>query len=369
MASVPDGFDPDDHAADVAREGNAAEIVVPADAADAGTRIDKYLTRFYPETSRTKIQRSIKEGHVKVNGEDVAKSYPVEPGDRIAFRLIRKPPLEAEPEALPLDVVYEDDDVIVVNKAAGRVVHPAPGHRSGTLVNALLHHVGGRAVEADDDTGSDEEVGLSMVNALPERPDHPVVRPGIVHRLDKGTTGLLVVAKHDRAHRALAAQFQAHTVDRRYRAVVWGHFDPPAGTVTGAIGRHPHHRQRMAVVADDDGKAATTHYDTAQRLQHASVVEFRLETGRTHQIRVHAEHRGHPVLGDPKYGGDRVRYGTQSGPRRRFFDRLVEHLGRPALHAASLGFEHPGTGADVHFEVDLPDDMQHVLARLREVEG
>lgn len=365
----PDSFDPTDHAADVEREGAAAQIVVPEE--DAGIRIDKYLTRFYPETSRTKIQRSIGKGHVKVNGRDVSKSYPVEPGDEIVFRLIRKPPLEADPEPIPLDIVHEDDDLLVVNKPAGMVVHPAPGHRSGTLVNALLHHVGGSSVAADDEeeAAQDESVGLSMVNALPERPDHPVVRPGIVHRLDKGTSGLLVVAKRDRAHRHLAEQFKAHTVDRRYRAIVWGTLDPPAGTLTGAIGRDPHHRQRMAVVPDDRGKAATTHYETVEHLAHLSVVEFELETGRTHQIRVHAAENNHPVLADPKYGGDTVRFGTQSGPRRRFFDRLCEHLGRPALHAVRLGFEHPTTGADLRFEREPPADFTDVLQRIREVDG
>ena len=366
---TPDSFDPTDYAADVEREGAAAQIVVPDE--DAGIRIDKYLTRFYPETSRTKIQRSIGKGHVKVNGRDVAKSYPVEPGDEIVFRLIRKPPLEADPEPIPLDVVHEDDDLLVVNKPAGMVVHPAPGHRSGTLVNALLHHVGGAGVAADDDpdAATDEAVGLSMINALPERPDHPVVRPGIVHRLDKGTSGLLVVAKRDRAHRHLAEQFKAHTVDRRYRAIVWGTLDPPAGTLTGAIGRDPHHRQRMAVVPDESGKAATTHYETVEHLAHLSVVDFELETGRTHQIRVHAAESNHPVLADPKYGGDTVRFGTQSGPRRRFFDRLLQHLGRPALHAFRLGFEHPTTGAHRQFAIDAPDDIRDVLDRIREVEG
>jgi 23S rRNA pseudouridine1911/1915/1917 synthase len=364
----PDAFDPSDFAADVEREEDVVQLTVAEEG--AGTRIDKYLTRFYPESSRTKIQRSIKKGHVKVNGRDVSKSYPVEPGDEIVFRLIRKPPLQAEPEDLPLDVVYEDDDLLVVNKAAGMVVHPAPGHRSGTLVNALLHHVDGSGVGADDEKGEveAEDVGLSMVNALPERPDHPVVRPGIVHRLDKGTTGLLVVAKHDRAHRHLARQFKEHSVDRRYRALVWGRFEPPAGTLTGAIGRDPNRRQRMAVVPAEQGKSATTHYETVEHLAHLSVVDFELETGRTHQIRVHATEHNHPVFADPKYGGDHVRYGTQSGSRRRFFDRLFEHLGRPALHAYRLGFEHPVTGATQRFEVDLPEDMQNVLQRLRDVD-
>jgi len=364
---VPDAFDPSSYDADVQREGQAVEVVVADE--EGGARLDKYLTQFYPAASRTKVQRSIKKGHVKVNGNDASKSYRVEPGDVIVFRLIRKPPMTATPEAIALNIVYEDDDLLVVNKEAGMVVHPAPGHRSGTLVNALLHHVGGEEVAADDEVADQAEVGLSTINALPARPDHPVVRPGIVHRLDKGTSGLLVVAKHDRAHRALAEQFKAHTTERAYRAIVWGQFDPRAGTITGAIGRDPHHRQRMAVVSEERGKSATTHYRTLEEHQHTSVVEFELETGRTHQIRVHAAARNHPVLGDPTYGGQAVRYGTQGGKRRTFFQRLFEHMPRPALHAYKLGFVHPTRGEPVAFTAEPPEDMTHVLQRLRTVEG
>ena len=370
MTPTPDAFDPTDYDADVARRENVVELVVP-DTEAGGPRIDKYLTRFYPEASRTKIQRAIKKGHLKVNGEDVKKSYPVAPGDEIVFRLIRKPPMQAEPEDIPLDVVHEDEDLLVVNKPAGMVVHPAPGHRSGTLVHALLHHVEGQAVAADDDPAAadDEAVGLSMVNALPNAPDHPVVRPGIVHRLDKGTSGLLVVAKRDRAHQSLAEQFKAHTVDRRYRAIVWGRFASPRGTIEGAIGRDPRHRQRMAVVAEDQGRWAVTHYETVETHAHTSVVEFELETGRTHQIRVHARSRGHPLVGDPKYGGQRVRYGTQSDSRRAVFDRLFQALPHPALHAHRLGFTHPTTGETMRFDADPPTAWQEGLRRLRAEEG
>ncbi|PSQ79189.1 MAG: RluA family pseudouridine synthase [Bacteroidetes bacterium QS_1_63_11] len=348
------------------REENVVEVTVPETETE-GPRIDKYLTRFYPETSRTKIQRSIKKGHLKVNGADVQKSYAVEPGDEIVFRLIRKPPMQAEPEPIPLDIEYEDDDLLVVHKPAGMVVHPAPGHRSGPLVHALLHHVEGGEVAADDDpaTADDAEVGLSMINALPEAPNHPVVRPGIVHRLDKGTSGLLVVAKRDRAHRPLAEQFKAHTVDRRYRAIVWGQLRPPNGTIEGAIGRDPNRRQRMTVVPEEGGKWAVTRYETIETHAHTSVVEFQLETGRTHQIRVHARAQGHPLLGDPKYGGQRVRYGTQSEDRRAFFEHLFEVLPHPALHAFRLGFTHPTTGEHLQFEADPPAAWQRVLARLR----
>jgi len=366
MPDAPETFDASAYDADVTREENVVEVVVP-ETETGGPRIDKYLTRFYPEASRSKIQRAIKKGHLKVNGVDVKKSYAVEPGDEIVFRLIRKPPMQAAPEDIPLDIVYEDDDLLVVNKPAGMVVHPAPGHRSGTLVHALLHHVDGGEVAADDDPGDadDEAVGLSMVNALPDDPDHPVVRPGIVHRLDKGTSGLLVVAKRDRAHRLLAEQFKEHSVHRRYRAIVWGRFESRRGTIEDAIGRDPNHRQRMAVVPEDEGKWAVTHYETVESHAHTSVVEFELETGRTHQIRVHARSQGHPLLGDPKYGGQRVRYGTQSESRRAFFDHLFEVFPHPALHAYRLGFDHPTTEERMQFEADPPDEWQHVLGRLR----
>jgi len=367
--SGSDAFDPTTYDADVTRKDNVVEVVVPETVAE-GRRLDKYLTRFYPEASRTKVQRSIKQGHVKVNGADVKKSYTVEPGDEIVFRLIRKPPMAAEPEPIPLNVVYEDDDLMVVHKPAGMVVHPAPGHRSGTLVHALLHHVEGQAVAADDRPGaaSDDEVGLSMVNALPEAPDHPVVRPGIVHRLDKGTSGLLVVAKRDRAHQPLAEQFRKHTVDRRYRALVWGHFDPPEGTIRGAIGRDPDHRQRMAVVSDDDGKWAVTHYQTVDRHARTSEVTFRLETGRTHQIRVHASHRGRPLFGDPKYGGQAVRQGPQTQTYRSTIAALFDVLPHPALHAYRLGFTHPITGDTMHFEAEPPSEWQTVRTQLGRVD-
>ena len=366
MANTPETFDPSAYDASVTRQDNVVEVLVPA-SETGGPRIDKYLTRFFPEASRTKIQRSIKKGHVRVNGAHVQKSYAVEPGDEIVFRLIRKPPMQADPEPIPLDIVYEDDDLLVVNKPAGMVVHPAPGHRSGTLVHGLLHHVGGESVAADDDEDAvrDDDVGLSMVNALPASPDHPVVRPGIVHRLDKGTSGLLVVAKRDRAHRSLAEQFKAHTVDRRYRALVWGQLHPLTGSIRGAIGRDPHDRKRMAVVPDEDGKSALTHYETVEQLEHTSVVTFRLETGRTHQIRVHTSHRNHPIVGDPKYGGQAVRYGSQDDDRRAFFNRVFEILSHPALHAYRLGFTHPTTGEVMQFDADPPEVWQRVLHRLR----
>ncbi len=366
MSNAPDSFDPSKFESSVVRQGAVVEVTVSPNFEEE-VRVDKYLTRFYPEASRTQIQRSIGKNHIRVNGKNVQKSYRVESGDEIIFRLIRKPPMEADPEPIPINVVYEDDDILVVNKPAGMVVHPAPGHRSGTLVHALLHHVDGETVAADDDPAStsDGEVGLSMINALPSSPDHPVVRPGIVHRLDKGTSGLLVVAKRDRAHRPLAEQFKAHSVDRQYRAIVWGHLSPPNGSIKGAIGRDPSHRQRMAVVPEHQGKWAVTHYETVEQHTHTSVVAFRLETGRTHQIRVHTSHRNHPILGDPKYGGQTVRYGTQSEERRSFFSRVFEELPHPALHAYQLGFTHPVSGEKMHFESEPPSKWKTILNDLQ----
>ena len=340
---------------------------------EGGDRLDVYLAELVPEVSRTKVQRGIKRGLVQVNGQVVKKkAYAVEAGDRIEGQVPLPPPVKAEPEPIPLDVVYEDAELLVVNKPAGMVVHPAYGHRTGTLVNALLYHVGGSALyveEVGEEEFEDEEVGLSTVNAVPRRKGDPAVRPGIVHRLDKDTTGLLVVAKSDDAHVKLARQFQQHTVSRRYRALVWGTPDPPSGRVQAPIGRDPQDRKKMAVVPEGEGKQAVTHYDTVEPLGHTALVQFELETGRTHQIRVHAQHLHHPVLGDPTYGGQAIRYGTAGGKRRTFFHHLFEEMPRQALHAHTLGFIHPGTGERVHFEVGLPADMQHVLDRIREVEG
>jgi RluA family pseudouridine synthase len=351
--------------------GRDFEVVVPSDY-DAEERLDKYLAEAVPDVSRSKVQDGIREELVTINGQTVTKkSRPVEAGDRLVGTVPLPPPPQAEPEPIPLDVAYEDDALIAVRKPAGMVVHPAPGHRTGTLVNALLHHVGANtAVKAEDASElRDDDVGLSLENAWPGCDDSPVVRPGIVHRLDKDTTGLLVVAKDDVAHRRLAAQFAEHTVERTYHAIVWGRPEPPSGRIEGRIGRDPHDRKRMAVVPEDRGKRATTHYETLERHRHTALVAFQLETGRTHQIRVHASHRHHPVLGDAKYGGRAVRYGSTGGTRERFFEHLFEKMPRQALHARSLGFVHPKTDEWMHFEAALPDDMQHVLGRLRDVEG
>jgi len=355
------------------QETTTITLQVPDDYRAQG-RLDKYITRFVENTSRTKVQKSIDAGLVEVDGAVITKAaHTVEAGATIVCTIRRPPPPQALPEDIPLDVVFEDDYLIVVNKPAGMVVHPAYGHRSGTLVNALLHHVKGEALEVaaleDPDDLDDETIGLSVTNALPARAGDPAIRPGIVHRLDKDTSGLLVVAKDDVTHRGLAQQFQAHTTRRQYLALVWGRPAPPSGTVDEPLGRNPRDRKRMAVVAPGQGKEARTHYATVEAYAHTALLRFQLETGRTHQIRVHAQHLRHPVLGDPTYGGTTIRYGSTGRSRRAFFERLFAALPRQALHAHTLGFTHPRTDASMDFSVDPPDDFLFVRDELRRVEG
>lgn len=365
------------------KEETLVEIAVPPGQA-AGVRLDVYLTEKLANATRAKVQRGIREGRVSVNGRGEKRpSYGVQPGDRLVCRILRAPTIEVVPEPIPLDVVFEDEWLLVLNKPAGMVVHPAYGHRSGTLVNALLHHVGAGPLRAEslprlsgeldaEDAGDDEPdeaLGLSTSSAGSRFEGDPTVRPGLVHRLDKDTTGLMVVAKDDAAHAALARQFAERTIRRRYLAVVWGVPNPPAGRVETWLGRDPRDRKRVAVVGEGQGKNAVTHFETVEALRHTALVRFRLETGRTHQIRVHAAHLGRPVFGDVTYGGDRLRAGPDAAARRAFVANLLKVLPRQALHAHTLGFRHPATGRDLDFEAPLPPDFQHVLDRLREVEG
>lgn len=265
------------------------------------------------------------------------------PGDKIYIELPIAPPPEAKAEELELNIMYEDDDIILVNKEAGMVVHPAYGNWTGTLVNGLMYHV-------DELAGEDEDENI---------------RPGIVHRLDKDTSGILVVAKNDETLAALSEKFKEKDVERTYWAIVWG-TPKEEGTIEGDIGRSRHDRKLMTVLPDGKGKHAVTHYKVLEYFDYLSLVEVRLETGRTHQIRVHMAHIGHNVFGDTTYGGTSVRYGPNTGQRKVMFHRLIKDLGRQALHAKTLGFIHPGTGEKVEFNSELPDDFQHVLDTLRE---
>jgi len=314
----------------------------------APDRLDRVLARLWSDLSRSRLQALIRDGRVSVDGEPVLDpNRKVAGGARIALAV--PPPVPAEPrgEAIALAIVYEDDDLIVIDKPAGLVVHPAAGHESGTLVNALIAHCG---------------ASLSGIGG--------VRRPGIVHRLDKDTSGLLVIAKNDRAHQGLAAQFADHgrtgSLERAYLALVWGVPERPRGTVEAALARSLHNREKIAVVPEERGRYAITHYDVIEPLPPAapaaSLVRCALETGRTHQIRVHMAHLGHPLLGDLVYGAG---YKTKANRLSEAQQAALKALGRQALHAALLGFEHPRTGDFLQFESPLPADMAALVEALR----
>ena len=299
-------------------------ILLQTSEADAGTRLDACLARAIEDLTRSAAAKAVEDGRVLVNGKAPNKSYKLTGHEQIEFTPEEPAPIDAVPQGIPLDVVYEDDDVIVVNKPSGLVVHPAPGHPDGTLVNALLYHCGN---------------SLSGVGG--ER------RPGIVHRIDKDTSGLLVAAKNDFAHLALSAQLADHTMARTYEAVVCGNLREDSGTVDAPIGRHPTDRKRMAVT-QKNARRAVTHWSVIARYNGYTHIRCELETGRTHQIRVHMAHIGHPLLGDLVYGHKRPEKG----------------LSGQCLHARALRFLHPRTGELVTFTCPLPDYFQDVLARL-----
>ena len=305
-------------------------------------RVDKFLTFRMEHCSRNRIQAAADGGNILVNGTPVKSSYKVKPLDRISI-VMPYPRREVEiiPEDIPLDIIYEDDDVILVNKNAGMVVHPGHGNYSGTLVNALTFHL--------------KDLPLFQQGDM---------RAGLVHRIDKNTSGLLVIAKNEIAHARLAKQFFDHTISRRYIALVWGDFAEDEGTITGNIGRSRTDRLKMAVYPDgSDGKHAVTHYTVLKRYGYVTLIECRLETGRTHQIRVHMEYIGHPLFNDERYGGDRILKGTTFSKYRQFIENCFSIMPRHALHARSLGFTHPSTKKEVYFETPLPFDMQAVLSR------
>ena len=302
-------------------------------------RIDTFLTRELPGFSRNQVQVMIREGEIRVNGLSVKTNHLIRPGETVTIRFPHPPAPGLTPEAIPLNIVYEDDYLIVINKPAGMVVHPAHGHRSGTLVNALLYHC-------------DQ---LSSIN--------DPVRPGIVHRLDKDTSGLLLAVKNDRVHRSLAAQFFDKRVDRQYQAIVWRHFKKRSGTIETLLNRST--RDRKIFTVAKEGKRAVTHFEVEETFDFLTRVRLRLETGRTHQIRVHLSYLGNPVFGDQVYGGRSRPMGGLNRERAAFASRLLEMMPRQALHAQTLGFRHPATGERLFFTSELPLDMQNVLDVLR----
>lgn len=308
-------------------------------------RIDKYLMNFIENATRNKIQAAAKSGNIFVNGAIVKSNYKVKGNDVIKV-LFEHPPHEnlLVAEDLPIDIVYEDDDLLVVNKQAGMVVHPGHGNYSGTLINGLIFHF----------------------NNLPNNSSE---RPGLVHRIDKDTSGLLVVAKTEIAMAHLSQQFKAKTSEREYIAIVWGNVEEDEGRIEGNIGRHPKNRLQNTVFLDDQedrGKPAVTHFKVLERLGYVTLVTCKLETGRTHQIRVHMKHIGHTLFNDERYGGNLILKGTTFTKYKQFVDNCFKVLPRQALHAKTLGFEHPTTGEFMRFQSSIPKDIQDCIDKWKE---
>ncbi len=317
-------------------EREKIRIAVPA--GEHRKRIDVYLTHRIENATRSKVHQAIEAGLVSVNGKPAKPSYQINPGDIIDITMPRPPRPEAKAEDIPLSIVFEDETLLVVNKPAGMVTHPAFGNYTGTLVNALLHH----------------SSKLSSLNTE--------MRPGIVHRLDKDTTGLMVIAKTDAAHAFLARQFARRTIDREYWAIVWGRFKKAKGTIEANLGRSKRDRKKVAVT--EDGKHAVTEYEVIKEFEFLSLIRLHLKTGRTHQIRVHLAHIGHPVFGDPTYGGRSETWSGISGKRAQQAANLLKLILRQALHAKTIGFVHPVSKELVKFDSELPEDMKKVLENI-----
>lgn len=308
-------------------------------------RIDRYVTDRIENSSRTRVQNAAYAGNILVNNNPVKPNYKVKPGDLVQV-VLPVPPREIEliPQDIPLNIIYEDDDVIVINKEPGMVVHPAYGNYTGTLVNALMWHF--------------RDLPLFSTGEL---------RPGLVHRLDKNTSGLLVVAKNEYALNRLSKQFYDRTTDRKYIALVWGVPSPMEGTITGNVGRNIRDRKKMQVFRDgDEGKNAITHYTVLEDFGYVSLVECKLETGRTHQIRVHFSYIKHPLFNDEEYGGNKILKGTTFSKYQQFIKNCFTIIPRQALHAKSLAFDHPVTGKRFLFDSELPYDMKQVIEKWRQ---
>lgn len=310
-------------------------------------RIDKFLANRIEKATRNKLQQAINAGMVLVNGKDVRPNYKVKPQDEIIIYSDLSPEeTDVVPEYLPLDIFYEDDDLMIINKPAGMVVHPGSGNYSGTLLNGVAFYL------KQNSPGISEET-------LP--------RFGLVHRIDKNTSGLLVLAKTDVAMRQLAKQFFDHTVRREYQALVWGDVQNESGTIVAHVGRHQRFRKLFEAYPEGDhGKEAITHYRVLERFGYVTLVECVLETGRTHQIRVHMKHIGHPLFNDDFYGGDKIVKGTVFAKYKQFVDNCFAICPRQALHAKTLGFVHPSTGKELFFDTPLPEDMNEVIERWRQ---
>lgn len=313
---------------------------IVADKGQTLTRLDKFLMDRLPNISRNKVQSAIKDGYVLVNGNEIKPNYRVRPSDEVVISL-PEPPRETDilPEDIPLDIIHEDSDLMIVNKPPGIVVHPAFNNWTGTLVNALVWHF----------------------KSLPEMEGNEG-RPGLVHRIDKDTSGLLVIAKSERAMSSLAKQFYDHSIERTYYALVWGDVKEDKGTIDVHLGRSLKDRRVVTAFPDADfGRHAITHYQVLQRLRYVTLIKCNLETGRTHQIRAHMKYLGHPLFNDAMYGGDKILKGTQFSNYKAFVNNCFKAMPRQALHAKSLGFIHPATKEFVQFEIDLPEDFKIVM--------
>lgn len=345
-SNLPESYTSPELPADDSEEGGDElfeHFNITADKGQGMLRLDKFLVTRLENTSRNRIQAAADAGNILVNGKAAKSSYKVKPLDRISIVMpYPRHELEIIAEDIPLNIVYEDDDLLIVNKEAGMVVHPGHGNYTGTLVNALTFHLQGLPLFEEGD-----------------------MRAGLVHRIDKNTSGLLVVAKHERAHAFLARQFFDHSIKRIYHALVWGNFEEDEGTITGNIARHATDRMRMAVypAGGPVGKHAVTHYRVLKRLGYVTLLECRLETGRTHQIRVHMESVGHPLFNDERYGGDRILKGTTFSKYKQFVENCFALMPRHGLHALSLGFVHPTTRKEIYFESEYPADFAACLAK------
>lgn len=397
-AENPDTAYPDAENPDTVEEEDGAlfeHFRFVVDKGQSLMRADKYLSSHMESTSRNRIQLAIDAGYVMANGKVIKSNYKVKPLDilTIAFPY-RRHESEIKPENIPLDIVYEDDALLVVNKPAGLVVHPGHGHFSGTLINALAYHLnlgtrpmkqrfgsvtgsgaanGSNAEAADSSAAANSSAANGSNAAAEEMPEGCRFNRGeadermgvLVHRIDMNTSGLLVVAKSEYAQIQLAKQFFHHTIERKYVALVWGNMESDSGTIVGNIARDPNDRLRYRVVEDGSGKHAVTHYRVLERFGYVTLVECQLETGRTHQIRVHMNHIGHPLFNDDRYGGDRIRKGTLYTKYKQFIENCFEVMPRHALHAKTLGFEHPITGKHIFLESALPDDFTAVIEKWR----
>ena len=344
---VWDDEDPEAELTEVAEEP-LERLRITTDKRQEALRIDKFLMNRLEGATRNKVQESIELGFILVNDKIVKPNYRVRPLDTIVVYETRSPESqEVVPEDMPLNIVYEDDDIMIINKPAGMVVHPGCGNYTGTLVNGLAYYL------------NQEQVDLENLS-----------RVGLVHRIDKDTTGLVVIGKKERAMSNLSLQFKKHTVHRRYIALVWGDVAENEGTVHVNIGRNLRFRKIMDAFPDGDyGKDAITHYKVLERFNYVTLVELRLETGRTHQIRVHMKYIGHPLFGDATYGGDRIVKGTVFNKYKQFIDNCFSILTRQALHAKELGFDHPETNEWIQFNSDLPADMAEIIEKWRSYTG